>query len=99
MPPKTIPEPWHSFLRAPSRKLEYAVAMAKNGVLKRAAEGGTRRARQLSRRSGKTEHIYGEVRYKAGKWPDLRRIIIKAEVIRATDKDPKDNPRFVSSPT
>jgi hypothetical protein len=73
--------------------------MAKNGVLKRAAEGGTRRARQLSRRSGKTEHIYGEVRYKAGKWPDLRRIIIKAEVIRATDKDPKDNPRFVSSPT
>jgi hypothetical protein len=76
-------------------KLEYVVAMAKNAVLKRAAESGMRRARQLSRRSGKTEHIYGEVRYKAGKWPCLRRVIIKAEVTRAADKDPKDNPRFV----
>jgi Transposase DDE domain group 1 len=76
-------------------KLEYVVAMAKNSVLKRVAESGMRRARQLSRRSGKTEHIYGEVRYKAGKWPRLRRVIIKAEVVRAADKDPRDNPRFV----
>src|SRR5437016_4591989 len=76
-------------------KLEYVVAMAKNAVLKRVAESGMRRARQLSRRSGKTEHIYGEARYKAGKWPGYRRVIIKAEVVRAADKDPKDNPRFV----
>ena len=76
-------------------KLEYVVAMAKNAVLKRVAESGMRRARQLSRRSGKTEHIYGEVRYKAGKWPGQRRVIIKAEVVRAADKDPRDNPRFV----
>jgi hypothetical protein len=76
-------------------KLEYAVAMAKNALLKRVAESGMRRARQLSRRSGKTEHIYGEVRYKAGKWPCQRRVIIKAEVVRAPDKDPRDNPRFV----
>jgi hypothetical protein len=76
-------------------KLEYVVAMAKNAVLKRVAESGMRRARQLSRRSGKTEQIYGEARYQAGKWPRLRRVIIKAEVVRAVDKDPKDNPRFV----
>ena len=76
-------------------KLEYVVAMAKNAVLKRVAESGMRRVRQLSRRSGKTEHIYGEVRYKAGKWPGQRRVIIKAEVVRAADKDPRDNPRFV----
>src|SRR6266446_9130636 len=76
-------------------KLEYVVAMAKNAVLKRVAETGMRRARQLSRRSGKTEHIYGEVRYAARKWPCQRRVIIKAEVVRAADKDPKDNPRFV----
>jgi hypothetical protein len=69
--------------------------MAKNAVLKRVAETGMRRARQLSRRSGKTEHIYGEVRYKAGKWPRLCRVIIKAEVVRAADKEPRDNPRFV----
>ena len=82
------------FLDAQPR-LEYVVAMAKNAVLKRVVESGMRRVRQLSRRSGKTEHIYGEVRYKAGKWPGFRRVIIKAEVVRAADKDPKDNPRFV----
>jgi hypothetical protein len=69
--------------------------MAKNAVLKRVVENGMRRARQLSRRSGKTEHIYGEVRYKAGKWPCQRRVIIKAEVVCAAEKDPRDNPRFV----
>lgn len=53
------------FLDAQPR-LEYVVAMAKNAVLKRVAESGMRRARQLSRRSGMTEHIYGEVRYQAG---------------------------------
>src|SRR5208337_2182047 len=63
-----------AFLDAEPR-LDYVVAMAKNAVLKHAAATGMRRARQLSRRSRKTEHIYGEV--------------------RAADKDPKDNPRFV----
>lgn len=76
-------------------KLEYVVAMAKNAVLKRIAAPGVRQARQLSRRSGKTEHIYGEVRYAARKWRCLRRVVIKAEVVRAPGKDPKDNPRFV----
>ena len=77
------------------RKLEYVVAMAKNSVLKRIAAPGIRRARQLSNRSEKTEHIYGEVDYAARKWPGPRRVVIKAEVVRAPDKDPKDNPRFV----
>jgi len=76
-------------------KLEYVVAMAKNAVLKRIAAPGVRRARQLSRRSGKTEHLYGEVHYAARKWSGPRRVVIKAEVVRAAGKDPKDNPRFV----
>ena len=75
-------------------KLEYVVAMAKNALLKRVVESGMRRARQLSQRSGKTEHIYGEVRYKAGKWPGLRRVIIKAEVVRAADKVPQRQSPF-----
>ena len=75
--------------------LEYVVAMAKNAVLKRIAAPGVRRARQLSRSSGKTEHIYGEVPYAARKWRCLRRVVIKAEVVRAPGKDPKDNPRFI----
>ena len=83
-----------AFLDAQPR-LEYVLAMAKNAVLKRVAESGMRRARQLSKRSGKAEHIYGEVRYAARKWPCQRHVIIKAEVVRAADKDPKNNPRFV----
>jgi hypothetical protein len=82
------------FLDAQS-KLEYVVAMAKNAVLKRIAAPGIDRARKLSESSGKTEHIYGEVDYAAGKWPHRRRVVIKAEVVRAPEKDPKDNPRFV----
>jgi len=76
-------------------KLEYVVAMAKNAVLKRVAAPGIRRARRLSKRSGKTEHIYGETEYAARKWPYRRRVVIKAEVVQAPDKDAKDNPRFV----
>jgi hypothetical protein len=76
-------------------KLEYVVAMANNAVLKRIAARGIRHARKLSASSGKTEHIYGEVEYAARKWPNPRRVVIKAEVVRAPEKDPKDNPRFV----
>jgi hypothetical protein len=75
--------------------LEYVVAMAKNAVLKRKAKPAMRQARRLSRQSGDTEHVYGETTYAARTWPQQRRIIIKAEVVRAEGKKPKDNPRFV----
>jgi hypothetical protein len=76
-------------------KLDYVVAMASNAVLKRRAEKLMRKARRLSRRSGQTEHVYGECWYAAGKWSRKRRIIIKAEVVRHPGREPKDNPRFV----
>jgi Transposase DDE domain group 1 len=75
--------------------LEYVVAMAKNAVLKRKAKPAMRQARKLSGRSGETEHVYGEAHYTAGSWPHQRRVIIKAEVVRAEGKEPRDNPRFV----
>ncbi len=75
--------------------LEYVVAMAKNAVLKRKAEPAMRQARKLSRQSGETEHVYGEAQYAARSWPRQRRVITKAEVVRADGKPPKDNPRFV----
>jgi hypothetical protein len=75
--------------------LEYIVAMAKNAVLKRKAKRAMRQARKLSRQSGQTEHVYGEANYAARTWPRQRRMIIKAEVVRAEGKKPKDNPRFV----
>lgn len=75
--------------------LEYVVAMAKNAVLKRKAKPAMRQARRLSRQSGETEHVYSEANYAAKTWPQQRRMIIKAEVVRADGKQPKDNPRFV----
>jgi len=75
--------------------VEYVVAMAKNAVLKRKAKRALRQARRLSRCSQKTEHVYAEAAYAARTWSHRRRVIIKAEVVRQTGKDPKDNPRFV----
>jgi hypothetical protein len=75
--------------------LEYVVAMAKNAVLQRKAEPAMRQARKLSRQSGQTEHVYSEAHYAARTWPRERRVIIKAEVVCADGKPPKDNPRFV----
>lgn len=75
--------------------LEYLVAMAKNKVLQRRAARLMGAARRVSRQSKRTEHVYGECRYAAGTWPERRRVIIKAEVVRHPGRDPKDNPRFV----
>src|ERR1700730_16011324 len=70
--------------------------MGSNAVLKRKAESAMKRARRASELSGQTEHVYGECRYATRKtWPWKRRIIYKAEVVRAANKEPKDNPRFV----
>jgi hypothetical protein len=77
-------------------KVEYLVNLAANAILKRKAESAMKRARRASELSGQTEHVYGECRYATRKtWPWKRRIIYKAEVVRAANKDPKDNPRFV----
>lgn len=77
-------------------KVEYLVNLAANAVLKRKAESAMKRARRASKTSDQTEHVYGECRYATRKtWPWKRRVIYKAEVVRATNKEPKDNPRFV----
>lgn len=75
--------------------LEYVVAMGKNKVLERRAARLMGTARRLSRESGETEHVYSETRYAAGTWDRRRRVIIKAEVVRHPDREPKNNPRFV----
>jgi hypothetical protein len=75
--------------------VEYVVAMANNAVLNRKAEEPMSYARVMAGVTGQTEHVYGEVRYAAGSWKHERRIIIKAEVVHAEGKAPKDNPRFV----
>jgi len=77
-------------------KVEYLVSMASNSVLLRKAEAAMKQARRASKISGQTEHVYGECRYATKKtWPWKRRVLYKAEVVRAADKEAKDNPRFV----
>jgi len=77
-------------------KVEYLVGMTGNSVLKGYAEPWMQVARTLSERSGVTETLFGEERYKAKKsWSRDRRVIIKAEVVRHPGRDPKDNTRFV----
>ncbi len=63
---------------------DYVVAMAKNKRLAPRAARLMGTARRRSRRTGKTAHVYGETR-----------VIIKAEVVRHPDREPKMNPRFV----
>ena len=77
------------------RGVEYAVAMASNAVLERKAEEAMQYARAMAGVTEQTEHVYGEANYAAGTWKWERRVIIKAEVVRAEGKAPKDNPRFV----
>jgi hypothetical protein len=75
--------------------VEYVVAMASNAVLNRKAEEAMEVARLLAGLTDQSEHVYDEVHYAAGSWRQERRVIIKAEVVRANHKEPKDNPRFV----
>jgi hypothetical protein len=77
-------------------RVEYVVNLASNAVLDRLVEPAMRTARRLSKKSGQTEHVYGEFRYKTKKtWKYERRILYKAEVTRHPNRDAKDNPRFV----
>jgi len=84
-----------NFLDAEPR-LTYVVAMAENSRLARLAEPAMGEARTMTAASGQTEHVYTEARYAARTWRRReRRVVIKAEVVRLTGRDPRDNPRFV----
>lgn len=75
--------------------VQYAVAMPKNPVSAAMAEPLMRLARQRSEQSGQSERCFGEEQYQARSWSRSRRLVIKAEVTRIGDREPKDNPRFV----
>ncbi|MDA0700644.1 MAG: IS1380 family transposase [bacterium] len=75
--------------------VEYVVAMGSNPVLARLAEPLLERAREASRASGKSERVYGHAQYQTRNWPHARRVVIKGEVTRYPEREPRDNPRFV----
>ena len=82
------------FLDAEPR-LDDVVAMAKNAVLQRPAEPALLVAQAQRAASGQTAHVYTDTQYQAGTWGHARRVVIKAEVVRLGDREPRDNPRFV----
>ena len=69
--------------------------MAKNAVLQRHAEPALLVAQAQSAASGQTAHVYADTRYRARTWDRDRRVVIKAEVVRLGDREPRDNQRFV----
>jgi len=75
--------------------LDYVVGLPKNAVLAQAAELDLIIAREVSALSGQTEHVYSDFSYAAGTWDRARRVVVKAEVVRLQDREPRDNPRFV----
>lgn len=82
------------FLEAEPR-LTYVVGLAKNAVLVLEAEEHLAEAWAQSLQSEKSERVYSECLYQAGKWKHKRRVIIKAEVVRYQGRSLRDNPRFV----
>ena len=75
--------------------LDDVVAMGETAVLTRCAEATMVEARTQSEASGQTDHVYTEARDAAGTWPHKRRVVIKAEVVRLPDREPRDNARVV----
>ncbi|MBI4715777.1 MAG: IS1380 family transposase [Nitrospirae bacterium] len=75
--------------------LRYLVNMAKNSVLKGFAEPLLKKARALAKQTNQTATLYGEVQYKAGRWKEARRAVIKAEVVALEGKELRNNPRIV----
>ena len=84
---------WLDFLEA--EQVEYVVGLANNPRLEPRAGRLLGEAYGLSKYSGRTEHVYGEILYAAQRWSHRRRVIIKAEEVRLPGRDPKCNPRFV----
>lgn len=77
-------------------RVEYVVAMARNGVLKRRSRRLMGTSRRLSRASGQSEARFGETRYEARSWKGCkRRVVYKAEVVRLEEREPRDNCRYV----
>lgn len=76
--------------------VEYVVGLQATKPLKKRARRALGTARRRSRETGETAHVFGETFYKTTRtWPEKRRVVYKAEVVRLTGREPKDNERFV----
>lgn len=76
-------------------KVEYLVAMPENSKLAGLSSGHMQAARSLADTFGSTTALYGACWYQTKSWRSERRVVYKAEVVRAPGKSPKDNARYV----
>lgn len=76
---------------------EYLVGMASDSPLKKAARRPMVKGRMPSPQTGKTETLFSETHYAARSWPHERQVIIEAEMIRLSGRNPRDNDRFSSA--
>ena len=75
--------------------VDFVAGIASNKVLAGMAEELMEKSRTASADSGNSEKHYGSSTYKAGTWSKSRRVVIKAEVTRYQQRDPRDNARFL----
>lgn len=77
------------------KNVYYAVNFAKNQKIIKRVVTSLKQARRLAKRRRRSAAVYGETRYKAGKWSCIRRVIFKAELSYCDGREPRENPRFV----
>jgi len=75
--------------------LLYVINLPKNRLLEAYAEVPLRTARKQAQRRQRTFRVWDHTLYKANRWPQYRRLIIKAEVTILPGREPRDNPRFL----
>lgn len=75
--------------------VEYMVAIGGNPRLSAIAARHMTAAERLTERFGKTTTLFGEGAYRARSWSRERRVIFKAEVVRAPGKSDRRNDRYV----
>lgn len=75
--------------------VEYVIGLPQNPRLLALCDVELTAAIVVADRDGTTSRFYGEARYSADSWSRERRVVFKAEVLVATGKVNKDNPRFV----
>jgi hypothetical protein len=72
--------------------VEYAISLPKNSRLRELSSALEQEATSLFEQSGQKVRHFGQIFYAAQTWPEVRRVVVKAEM---TDKG--YNPRFVVS--
>ena len=76
--------------------LEYVVAIGGSPTLRDRAEASMGAVRRRSAATGSTEHDYADCEHVTDGWNGaVRRVVIKAEVVRLEGRQARDNPRFV----